>query len=229
MDHVEPLGDAVRGQLAHVVRPPQPPAEPHPPRVAQPQERRAVGVLQVAPVGRRPDRAVPEQGIGLVLVGGDLELARKPVQAGVGAVRAAGAPAVHSRQRRGVARPPSGAARPEGGDRPVLPVRAGDDQVERDVVERVRVLDGRLEAPLGDVVHAAGALVRMHGGEYTRPSIVAAPGIYWSASTARTGGSSADTAGPSEDDPSGTQNSLAYARSSCRWWLREKKISGDAR
>ena len=56
LDDGEALGGAVGGELLEIVRPVEAPAEPHPPGVGKPEEGNAVGVFEMAAVGR--ERAV---------------------------------------------------------------------------------------------------------------------------------------------------------------------------
>ena len=70
---------AVGRQLLKVLRPAHPGAKAHPPRVAEPEERRPVDVLEMALVGRDADGAVLPQRV-VSLIGRNLQYAATPVQ-----------------------------------------------------------------------------------------------------------------------------------------------------
>ena len=111
LNHGKALGTPVVGQLLKLVRPVQPVTEPHPPRVAEPEERRAVGVFKVPPVGRHADRAVPVQRV-LAAIGLNVQRAFDAVQARILRITARGAPAMQARLRRRVTDFPDSRRRP---------------------------------------------------------------------------------------------------------------------
>ena len=143
LDEGESLAHAVRGQPAEVVGPREAPGEPHPPRVAQPRERRPVGVLQARVPGRIAQRPVPVERV-VALVRDDLDFALPIVQTRVGGIAAPRPIDVNARQRRRVPERPPVSAAPEGGDAPLAAVRVAHQRVQVDL--RVRV--GALHAGL---------------------------------------------------------------------------------
>ena len=143
LDEGESLAHAVRGQPAEVVGPREALGEPHPPRVAQPRERRPVGVLQARVPGRIAQRPVPVERV-VALVRDDLDFALPIVQTRVGGIAAPRPIDVNARQRRRVPERPPVSAAPEGGDAPLAAVRVAHQRVQVDL--RVRV--GALHAGL---------------------------------------------------------------------------------
>src|SRR5438477_1526044 len=79
LDNIEAFGSPVCGEFLKLLGPAQPMAEAHPPGVAQPEEWRAVGVLEVSFVWRDSDLAVAKQRV-LSAVCADLECALNSVQ-----------------------------------------------------------------------------------------------------------------------------------------------------
>ena len=76
---LKPFCLAIGGECFDFIRPVQPMAQAHPPGIAQPEERRAVGVLKISPVGRDSNRAVLVERV-LAGVGFDSHFARDAVQ-----------------------------------------------------------------------------------------------------------------------------------------------------
>ena len=169
LHHVEPLGRAVRGQGVELLGPAQAPAQPHPPGIGEPQEGRAVGVLQVAAAGGDPDRPMAQQWVRYVGRLGHVQLAGSAVEPAVAGIGTAAADNVTAPPSRGVAHPPLTVPGPEGRDRPLLTRGIGNQQVERDLVERIVSLDLGHQVPLHNVVYRTVARSQIHP-----PSIAAA-------------------------------------------------------
>ena len=165
LHHGEALGGPVGGEPVHVLRPAQPFGEAHPPRVRQPEERRAVGVLQVRARRIELDRAVAEQRV----LRSRLDHAHRAgaaVQAAVLRIRALGAEPVLAHLARRVAHAPPPAAGPERRHAQLAPRRGGEDERQVHLPPRAVVLGHRAEAPLGDAVARGGGgpVGRWHAG-----------------------------------------------------------------
>jgi len=105
LDHVEALGLAIGGELLELVRPMEPLAQPHPPGIAQPEERRAIEVLEMPLVHRDANRPVNvERVFSRVFL--NVHRAGKAVQSLVAGLGTNAVPAVRARERRGVANLP---------------------------------------------------------------------------------------------------------------------------
>jgi hypothetical protein len=144
LNHIEPLGFSVRRELLKSF-PVQPFAQAFPPRVAQPEERGAIGMFEVAPVRVDPDETMPQQWIG-ALVGGDSQRVFLAVQLGIGRVGAfppAGVSALHGRSEPDC---PGSAPRPKRRD---LPLPATLLEYHRHL--QVGVVSGGLEGGFEDV------------------------------------------------------------------------------
>ncbi len=122
-------------------------AEPHPPRIAQPEKRRAVGVLQVAVTWGNLERAVFVKAI-VARIRGDPHIARNTIQPGVLRVGTLALEAVRSHDRRSISHLPHVAARPKRGNAQLVAVRISEHHVECDRVERIVMRKLRLERQL---------------------------------------------------------------------------------
>ena len=127
-------------------------AESHPPRVAEPEERRAVGMLEVAFVLRDLHRTVGVKWV-FAAVGGDRYPARAAMQPGVAGCGTLGAEGVRAGERRGVADLPGLAAGPEGRHAANGARGIGEERVERYLVERIGIRaaggEGELDGHIG--------------------------------------------------------------------------------
>src|SRR6185295_1045620 len=63
LNHRKTFAHAIRGERSNVRRPAEATAERHPPRVAEPEERRAIGVLKMQAVRGDAYRTMPVEGI----------------------------------------------------------------------------------------------------------------------------------------------------------------------
>ena len=147
LHHVEPLGAAVGRQFLEAF-PGEPLAEALPPRIAQPEERRAIGVLEVPSAGAGHDETVFEQRVR-PFVGRSGKAAFGPVQVGVALVAALEAILVLSLSGRGEADRPPAAPGPEGRDDPPL-VALLKHGVHLDIGEGVGILLGGFHGLLKD-------------------------------------------------------------------------------
>ena len=110
--------------------------EAHPPGVAEPKERRAVGILEVPLVGCDADRTMLEQRI-VTRVGRHFDGARDAVQPGIVRVVALGVPVARAGLRGCVPGFPGAAAIPKSRHPANRAARFVEQYVERDRVERV--------------------------------------------------------------------------------------------
>src|SRR5712692_3393097 len=101
LHYIETFAGAISGQCLETTRPGKPLAQSHPPGVTQPEERRAIGMLEMTAVTAYTQGAVAvERVISRVRL--DYQLARAVVQVGIGSVATHRAARVLADRRRSI-------------------------------------------------------------------------------------------------------------------------------
>src|SRR5215467_4798290 len=111
-------------------------AKTHPPRIPQPEKRRAVGVLEMPPISGHAQRAVLKQGIASA-IRRDFDNTRHAMQARLTRITACALPAMKTDEPGSIARFPDGAAGPKRRYSLNRFVGRGEAHIERQVIKRI--------------------------------------------------------------------------------------------
>ena len=162
LHHGETLLQAIGSEGLEAVGPAETLAQAHPPSVAEPEEGRAVGVLEVALIVGDSEHAMLVVRV-VAAVSLHAQGALLIVQIGIGAVAADGANVVQARHGRVVAESPCRPAGPESGNTLFFTAGQSNDGVQIHLVKRVRVLLSAQVRPLGGLAGDSGSFIGERG------------------------------------------------------------------